>query len=191
MGLLKLKEKISVEDYLEGEKVSPVKHEYISGEVYAMAGASANHNRISGNFFTPLHFHLRGSDCEAFMSDMKVMIDENTFYYPDVVVACDSTDTDPYVRTEPRLIIEVLWPSTQRIDRHEKLSAYRRVNSLQEYVIVAQDRIRVELHRRVSDDDWETQIFNNADEHVQLSSVDLTLSVSDIYRNVRFEEAES
>lgn len=191
MSVAKLKEKISVEDYLEGEKVSQIKHEYIYGAVYAMAGASRNHNRIAGNFFTALSSHLSSTDCEAFISDMKVSVDPETYYYPDVIVSCESDNQNRYVIEEPRFVVEVLSRSTERTDRGEKFITYRRVPSLQEYVIVSQDRVYVEVHRRINDEDWTAEVFTHIDETVNLASVELALNVSDIYRNVRFEEAES
>jgi Uma2 family endonuclease len=113
MGLSKLKTKISVEDYLEGEQFSQVRHEYVSGEVYAMAGASDRHHRISMNLAKKLDDHLENSKCEAFMIDLKLKADEATFYYPDVFVACDESPASRFYREEPVLIIEVLSPATR------------------------------------------------------------------------------
>ena len=120
MGLPKLKTKISIEDYLEGEKISQVRYEYLNGEVYAMAGASDTHYRISMNIATKLDSHLENSDCEAFMAEMKLRADEKTFYYPDVFVACDKVKKSKFYREEPILIIEVISPSTRQTDRREK-----------------------------------------------------------------------
>lgn len=191
MSLAKLKEKIRVEDYLQGEKVSQIKHEYVYGAVYAMAGASRNHNRIIINFSSRLHEHLLNSNCEVFTSDMKVRVDLETFYYPNVVVSCDSGNQDRYVIEEPHLVVEVLSHSTERTDRGEKLFTYRHVPSLREYVIVAQDRVYIEVHRRANNEDWIREVFTQTDETVNLTSVEFELSVGDIYRNVRFEETES
>ena len=151
MGLLKLKTKISVEDYLEGEKVSPIKHEYIEGEVYSMAGTSDNHARVAGNVFTALSIHLRDSPCEPFASELKVRVAINVFYYPDILVSCEENPENPYFRNNPILVIEVTSPSTERIDRQEKLPAYQRIQSVQEYVVIDQHRINIELHRRQAD----------------------------------------
>jgi len=113
------------------------------------------------------------------------------YYYPDVVVTCDPPGGDPYLRTQPRLIVEVLSPTTERIDRHEKLLAYRNVPSLQEYVLVSQDEMRIELHRRQDDGQWALEIFTQPEESFILTSVDLRLTVGDVYRNVRLPEAEA
>lgn len=121
VGLAKLKTKISVEDYLTGETVSSVKYEYVYGEVYAMAGTSDNHNRIVGNLYAALLNHLRSSRCEPFMGDIKVRVSPDVYCYPDVLVSCEENPENSYFRKEPILIIEVLSPSTQEIDRREKL----------------------------------------------------------------------
>ncbi len=121
MGLAKLKTKISVEDYLTGETVSSVKYEYVYGEVYAMAGTSDNHNRIVGNLYAALLNHLRSSRCEPSMGDIKVRVSPDVYCYPDVLVSCEENPENSYFRKEPILIIEVLSPSTQEIDRREKL----------------------------------------------------------------------
>ncbi len=188
MALRKLKPHLSVADYLAGEKESPVRYEYVDGQVYAMAGASDRHNRISGNLYSRLLDRLDGADCEPFMSDMKVKVDPVLYYYPDVVVTCDAPGGDPYLRTQPRLIIEVLSPTTERIDRNEKSSAYRQTPSLLEYALVSQDEMRFELHRRQADGQWAVEIFTQAEESLTLHSVELTLTVADVYRNVRLPE---
>lgn len=187
MSLPKERLALSVEEYLEGERDAEVRHEYVAGQAYAMAGASARHNRIAGNIFTRLNVHLDGADCEPFMSDMKVRVSPDLFYYPDVFVACDPPGGDPYFRTEPRLVVEVLSPSTERADRREKLAAYRDCPSVQEYALVSQDGALVELHRR-DGEGWRTDIFDAAEDRVTFDSVGLTLSLRDIYRNVRFDE---
>lgn len=115
---------LSVEDYLAGEIDSPVRHEYVGGEIYARAGASDRHNRIAINLTSRLDAHLAGDACAVFMSGMKVRVAPTVFYYPDVVVACDPPGADPYVRVDPRLVVEVTSPSTERVDRHEKRLAY-------------------------------------------------------------------
>jgi Uma2 family endonuclease len=179
----------SVAEYLASEKDSPVRHEYVDGQMYAMAGASDRHNRIALNLASRLNDHLNGGSCEVFIADMKVIVDPVVYYYPDVVVACDPPGSDPYIRTQPRLIIEVVSPSTERIDRHEKSFAYRRVPSLQEYVLVLQDRMQVEVYRRQSGDEWTREIFTQPEEQVYFASVGCTLRVRDMYRNVRWSDS--
>jgi Uma2 family endonuclease len=179
---------LSVADYLAGERDGAVRHEYVSGQAYAMAGARARHNRVAGNIFGRLNNHLDGAECEPFISDMKIRVAPDLFYYPDVVVPCDAVGGDPYFRTDPRLIVEVLSPTTERTDRHEKLPAYKNCPSVQEYALISQNGMMIELHRRTSDD-WRVEIFSEPEERCAFESVGLTMSLSDIYRNVRFDEA--
>ena len=188
MGLPKLKTKISVEDYLEGERVSPIRYEYFCGEVYAMAGASANHNRITRNLVALLTNHLRDSPCEPFFNDIKVQAASDVYYYPDVLVSCEETSENSYFRNTPVLIIEVTSPSTEKIDRREKLALYLRMPSVQEYVIVDQHKMNVEIHRRQPDGQWITYYFNESDDEIEFKSVELTLPITEIYRRVKFEK---
>src|SRR5215213_4556980 len=191
MGLAKLKTKISVEDYLEGEQVSQTKHEYINGEVYAIAGASDRHYRIAMNIATKLDLHLAQSNCEAFMAEMKLKADEKTFYYPDVFVSCDKIIKSSFYREEPILIIEVVSPSTRQIDHREKLRVYQQIPTVQEYVIIEQDKMLVEIHRRQTDGRWITYFYNEGDldEQIEFQSVGLSLNLEEIYNRVRFEPA--
>lgn len=188
MGLAKLKTKISVEEYLEGEKASRMKHEFIDGEVYAMAGASERHHRICANLFIKFDSHLENSKCAAFITDMKLKTDEATFYYPDVFVACDQNPKSEYYREEPVLVIEIISPSTQQTDRREKLRAYQQIPSVREYAVVEQDKIYIELHRRQPDGRWITYFYNEGDEELTFESVDLTLKTTEIYRRVNFPQ---
>lgn len=189
MGLAKLKTKISVENYLEGEKISQIKHEFVSGEVYAMAGASERHHRISLNLVTRLDTHLENSECNVFITDMKLKVNEETFYYPDVFVACDQNPESEYYREEPILIIEVISPSTRQTDRREKLRVYQQMPTVQEYIIVEQDKMHVEIHRRQQTGAWITYFYNDSDldEQIEFQSVGLTTNLEEIYRRVRFE----
>ncbi len=188
MGLPKLKTKTSVEDYLEGENFSPVRREFVEGEIYAMAGASDNHNRIVGNLIASLTNHLRDSDCETFFSDIKVQVTKNVYYYPDVLVSCEENPENPYFRNQPILIVEVTSPSTKHIDRREKLLFYQQMPSVQEYVIVDQKKMNVEVHRRQSNGGWITYYFNESGEAVEFASVELSISLTEIYRRVRFND---
>ena len=113
MALAKLQTKISVEEYLKGEEISDIKYEFVDGEVYAMAGASQNHSRISGNIFNALSNHLQDSPCEPYIENIKVRAAGDVFYYPDVLVTCEGNFKNPYVCEEPILIVEVTSPSTR------------------------------------------------------------------------------
>lgn len=181
---------LTVEEYLEAEKSSDIRHEYVAGQVFAMAGASENHNLISGNMYMILRSHLRGSSCRAFMSDMKIKIkikNANIFYYPDVIVTCDPEDKEKFFKTHPSLIIEVLSSSTATIDKREKRLNYQNIDSLKEYVLIHQNQIKVEVYRRDDEGNWLTEILGK-DDKLHLESVNLTLTMADIYEDVIIEK---
>ncbi|MDQ3800694.1 MAG: Uma2 family endonuclease [Acidobacteriota bacterium] len=188
--MAKLKSKISVEDYLEGEKISPVRHEYVYGEIYAMAGTSDRHNLIAGDIYASLVFHLRDSKCQPFMGDIKVRVSPNVYYYPDLLVSCEENPENPYFRNQPILIVEVVSPSTKEIDRREKLLFYQQMPSVQEYVIIEQEKMHLEIHRRQPDGRWITYYYNDddLDERIEFQSVGLSLSLEEIYRRVKFDK---
>ncbi len=182
---------LSVTDYLAFEEGSEIKHEYINGEIYAMAGASVRHNRIAGNLFARLLAHLRGSPCQVFFADVKLHLKElgaDIFYYPDLMVCCDPNDRDPYYRTRPCLIIEVLSSGTARIDRGEKLFAYARLGSLQGYLLLEQDRIGAILHWREGGD-WRRAEFNDPQAELTLPCAGLTIRLAELYEGTGLPEA--
>lgn len=192
MGIPKLRLKISVQDYLEGEKISEVKHEYLDGEVYAMAGTSKSHNRIIITLLSKLSDHLRGSGCEPFFVDIKVRVEKmNRFYYPDIVIVCDEDKEDEYYATKPKVIIEVLSPSTSLTDRREKMFAYKEIESLVEYVLIEQDKMYAEVYRRREDSDLWDWIEFFPDEEIEFASVDFKMPVKDIYEGVELPEKSS
>lgn len=173
---------ITVEQYLSTENDNPsgIRHEYLNGLVYAMAGASRGYNRVTNKLALRLGAHLEGSPCEVFQSDMKVGIkqqDDVRFYYPDVQVSC-AEEAETYYNTSTCLVIEVLSESTARKDRTEKLLAYQLIPSLQEYLICSQDTPIVELYRRRLN--WQCERFTDG-QSFTLESVNLEISVSDIY----------
>lgn len=177
-------EPISIEEYLEGERASEVRHEYVAGYVHAMAGASDDHNRITGNIFAALHSALRGKRCEPFMTDMKVKIPPklaSAFYYPDVVVACDPTDNAKYYRERPIIIFEVILPDTERTDRREKALAYGYIETLRAYVLVEQDELKLTVLRPAADGNWSTEVLEGAGAELKLPEIDSQLSLSIIY----------
>lgn len=179
----------TVEEYLELEQTSEIRHEYLGGQVFAMSGGSKEHNTISLNIASRLRSDLRGGSCSVFMADMKVNIrvinnqKKNIYYYPDVVVTCDSDDKDRFYLNYPCLIIEVLSPSTEITDRREKLVNYRDLESLQEYVLVSQDEIKIEVYRKDDRGNWLMQTLGKNDE-LHLDSIKLTLTMAEIYEDV-------
>jgi len=176
--------RLTPEAYLEGERHSETRHEYIDGEVYAMAGESKAHNTITGNIYMALRTALRGSPCRVFMEGIKARIQtlrSDRFYYPDVMVICGVGESDPYFETQPKLIVEVLSDSTERLDRADKFHAYRRLESLEEYLLVAQDTRRVELFCRRTG--WEWELFTDENPELRLESIDLTLGLAAVYED--------
>jgi Uma2 family endonuclease len=177
-----LKPRFSPEEYLIWEAMQVEKHEYVDGEVFAMAGAGEGHITVCLNVAMALRQHLKGSPCRTFMADMKVQADtDDCFFYPDVVVTCSARDTqDPLVKREPTLIVEVLSPSTAAYDRGEKFSRYRQLPSLQEYVLVDTDTRATDVYRKGADGLWVLHPFAR-NQTVELASVALTLSAAVLF----------
>ena len=178
---------ISPEEYLKLEELSQIKHEYIQGETYAMAGASDAHVTVAGNLFALLRNHVRGSGCRAYMSDMKARIESrNIYYYPDVMVTCDERDkTFQSFKRHPCLIIEVLSTGTEGFDRGDKFADYQELETLQEYVLISQKRQRVECFRRNAEGLWVLYSYIEGSE-IHLASVDFRASMDAIYEDVIF-----
>lgn len=178
-------------DYLAFELESQNKHEYRHGQVYAMARVSNNHGTIALNLATLLRNDLRGSGCRPYIADTKVRIEScNSYYYPDVVVSCDPRErgTDSFL-SYPCLITEVLSEATEAFDRGDKFADYRRLESLQDYVLISQNRIAVEVFHR-DPAGWMLKPYDEADELI-LPSVDFRCPVTALYEDVVFELDES
>lgn len=168
---------MSVEEYLEFERNSPIKHEYVGGHLYAMVGVSRRHSRIAGNIFAALRAAARGGPCRVHQSDMKVPTPDGPFYYPDVVVACSPEPEEPDLEDEPCLIVEVISPPTESTDRREKLAAYKNLPSLEAYLIVSQDERKVERHFRDENDQWwQAEIIGEGTIPVPYLDTELTLA---------------
>jgi Uma2 family endonuclease len=173
---------VSVEDYLEGELFSEIRHEYVGGYIYAMPEASDDHNRIAGNIFSALHECLRGKRCEPFMVDMKLKIPGgHAFYYPDVLVACDPSDNAKYFRERPSVVFEVLSPDTERSDQREKWYAYALIPSLQVYVIVSQEKRELTVLRRGRPGPWITEVVTGRDAILKLPEIKIQIPLARIY----------
>ncbi len=176
---------VSVEDYLAAEELSEVRHEYLGGLVYAMAGETRAHNTIALNLAVAIRQHLKGGRCKAYMSDIRVNLsirDDAYYYYPDLVVTCDPRDTDPRFVRHPKLIIEVMSPSTERVDKREKFFAYTTIESLEEYVLVAQTPAEITLYRKA--DGWRAQKVVGLEAQFTLASLQLTLPVAAVYEGL-------
>jgi Uma2 family endonuclease len=172
---------LSLEDYLEGEKTSEVKHEFVDGQVFAMTGASIAHNLISLNFARHLYDTARAKGCTVVSGEVKVQI-KNAVFYPDVMVVCSNSDNDPYVMKTPCLLVEVQSPSTARFDYEVKLQRYRQIASLKAYLIVSQERRKVDVFRRAGEL-WTLQTFEDAGS-IALECPDTTLSLDQIYEGL-------
>lgn len=177
-------EPISIEEYLDGERVSEIRHEYVAGFVYATAGASDDHNRISLNIASELQQRLRGKRCEAFINDMKVKIPPklaSAFFYPDVLVVCDPADNARYFRERPTIIFEVISPDTERTDRREKALAYGSIETLRAYVLVEQDEMKLTVLRPTADGSWQTEVLQGVGAVLKLQEIDAELPLDRIY----------
>jgi len=177
-------ELISVEDYLTDELARDIKHELVDGAIYAMAGTSANHERIVNNVMRRFGNHLDVSPCEPFSSDMKVKVGLR-FFYPDVLVDCSFDESKPYYTESPTIIVEVLSKTTRRMDETIKLMSYINIPSLQEYVLIEQDFVDIEVVRR--SEGWQPRHYFLGDQ-VNFESINLTLPVEEIYSRVKNED---
>jgi Uma2 family endonuclease len=172
---------ISEEEYLQGEASSEIKYEYIDGYVYAMSGAKAAHNRIAGNIHAAFHAHLKGKSCQPYISDMKVKVGSK-YFYPDVLVDCSNITDDSTFTESPTILVEVLSKSTRRMDETTKRVAYMQIETLQEYVLVEQDIVDIEVVRRSHG--WLPEHYYLGDE-ITLASINLTISVEEIYDRIQ------
>ena len=187
MTALEKPQLLTVEEYLEGEPRSEVRHEYIGGLVYAMAGTSDEHNFIVTNLLAALHAHLRGKPCRVFVLDAKVRLKvaaDDILYYPDLMVWCDPRDTNRFFKRFPRAVIEVLSESTERTDRREKFLGYTQIETLEEYILVAQDKMEVTLFRRANQ--WQPEILKATTQSLPLASIDFSVALPAIYEGVQF-----
>lgn len=171
-----------MDEYLEGEQHTDIRHEYFDARLFAMAGATVMHDLIAGNFHAALHHHLRGSQCRPFIFNTKVhlqVVTKDLFYYPDVMVACEPPDNPRFFREKPKLIIEVLSEGENK-DLVENYFAYQRIASLEEYVVAGQNPLQPEIQIFRRAEGWEPGETHHEGEFT-LRSVSLTLKVSDIY----------
>ena len=180
---------ISPEQYLAAERVAETKHEYLDGQVWAMAGAVDRHVTITTNLVAALCPLLRGGPCRLYSTDMRVYPTAAAYFYPDVMVCCDERDRASHLAKQyPALIIEVLSPGTERADRGKRARAYRRNETLSEYALVATDRSSVELYRRESGF-WVLR-ESGPGETIGLSSIDATLDIAAVYEDVDWSGAD-
>ena len=184
------------EEYLELEATADYKSEYIDGQIIAMAGASINHNRITGNFYATLNFAFKQQEkYEVFTSDMRLWIPQRLIYtYPDVIIIADEPEffnnrTDTI--TNPQVIIEVLSNSTKGYDREDKFAAYRTISTFQEYLLIDQNRIHVEQFSKTGKKRWNLREYDEEDENISLETVSFEISLQDLYNKVKFPQIKS
>ncbi len=181
-------------EYLAAEENSEVKHEYLCGEVFAMAGGSPEHAALAMSIGIALGIGLRGKRCRVFNSDLRVRVEEaDLATYPDVTVICGELErsaNDKNAAVNPIVLVEVLSESTEAWDRGEKAAHYRRIPALREYLLVAQDEPRLELYRRADAGHWEFYEARSG-ESLQLTSIGVTLAVDEIYRDPLLAPSES
>ncbi len=182
---------VSAEEYLIAERAALEKHEYYQGEIFAMSGASRNHNEIFSNLFGGLFGKLKGKGCKPYGSDLRIHIPKNTLYtYPDISIICgdmDLTDKQFDTATNPTVIIELLSKSTRNYDKGEKFTLYRDIDSLQEYILVDTEKIHVEKHIRHADNSWQLTDYRSLEDSFTISTVDLTILLKDAYDGISFD----
>ncbi len=186
MSLAEKIPQIDPDEYLTAEQSSDIRHEYVAGQLFAMAGAGETHNRISLNLAFHLRAAARGTPCGVFISDMKVKVEKHdAFYYPDVLLTCDRDDSASLYKQSPCLIAEVLSPSTEIIDRREKLIAYRTLSSLRYYLLISQERRQAEVYSLDANGSWRHQVFEQDGEiQIRCGDLDIAFSLADVYEDV-------
>ena len=180
---------LTPEEYLALERKATIKSEYLGGQMYAMSGASREHNIVCGNIFVALHFQLQERTCEIYSNDMRLKVSAAGLYtYPDILVVCDEPrfeDSSVDTLLNPTALFEVLSPSTEAYDRGAKFGYYRQLDSMQEYTLVSQDFMRVEHYLR-HNEQWILTEFSSPDDIVQLTSINCELPLRGIYARVEF-----
>ena len=179
------------EEYLRIERQAFEKSELVNGRILAMAGASEIHNVISSNLFLEIGIQTKNSKCRAFSSDMRVKAKKGSYYYPDIVVVCGGRkfeDNKKDILLNPKVVIEVLSKSTKLKDRNEKLDSYMSLESLTDYVLVAQDTMRIEHFIKISKKEWKVYLLTEMTDKLILESVNCEVSLDEIYREVKFSK---
>lgn len=185
------KPKMTVAQYLAIERQNDFKSEFYRGEMFAMAGASREHNGIKENMIIRLGAQLLGGPCRSFSSDQRVAVDRTGLYtYPDIVIVCGQPEYSPEDRdtlVNPQVIIEILSPSTEAYDRGAKFRNYQQLPSVREYVLVSQDQMSIDRFVRQPNGDWLLTGFNGPESLLSLATVEARIPLSDIYANVEFK----
>lgn len=185
--------KMTEAEYLAFERGSDIKHEYIDGHIYAMAGARRRHSLITGNIFASCHSQFRGQDCEVHQSELRVKISASKYFYPDITIICGEAilaDNEFDNLLNPTVIIEVLSPSTEAFDRGDKFQYYRSIPSIQHYLLISQDKPRIEGYQRQKSGLWTFKDAIGLDSNFKIEVLNFTLNLLDIYELITFETDE-
>ena len=200
MGLAKTIDKprsYSIAEYIRLEQQTDEKHEFVDGQIVAMAGGTLRASLIAGNLIAALHAALKGSPCRVYSSDARIRAGRTPFLtYPDISVICGLVGTDPddptdTTATNPRALIEILSPTTEMYDRGEKFSRYRRISSLEEYVLVAQGKPQVETFHKNKNGEWVLNEAVGLKATLKLKSLKIKLKFEDIYAGVKLDESKT
>ncbi len=192
MGQADLKKYYSVEEYFDLEEISELRHEYFKGALFELEGSTLNHNRIVRNIVNSLLSLVRKKGWDIFTESVKLEAAQSKcFLYPDIMLTSDADDLKQefFIRC-PSIIVEVLSESTARYDRDFKLRQYKAIRSLQYYMLVSQDEVRVELFSRLNDFQWQYEDFVELNQIINLEKLDIKLSLEDIYEDIRFVPLE-
>ncbi|MCP4351390.1 MAG: Uma2 family endonuclease [Desulfobacterales bacterium] len=184
------KQYISPEEYFEMEEAAEYKNEYYHGEIFAMSGASHNHNIIAGNTYVSLHISLRDSDCVVYASDMKIQVDEAMHYtYPDISIVCgdiEFADNRDDIVANPVVIVEVLSESTMDYDRGSKFVSYKNIKSLEDYILIDQYNCNIEYFYKNEAGKWNLEEYKNLNDVLKIKSLNIELPLNTIYDRVRW-----
>lgn len=183
------KDRVTDAEYLRIERQAFEKSELLNGRIVAMAGASENHNVISSNLFGEVWTQIKNSECRVFSSDMRVKAKKGNYYYPDLVIVCGERkfeDRKKDILLNPKVVIEVLSKSTKLKDRNEKLDSFMSLESLTDYVLVAQDTMRIEHFIKISKKEWKVYLLTEKNDKLTLEAINCKVTLDEIYREVKF-----
>jgi Uma2 family endonuclease len=190
MGIEKTIQRYTVDEYLEMEEASEYRSEYFNGEIFAMSGGTANHDRIASQCDKLIGAALGSRDCETFTGNMKIRIPGDLiYYYPDLSVNCADDKFEDQKQTilkNPSVIIEVLSDSTESHDRGKKFHRYKQISSLEEYVLIAQDEYQIDVFQKSNDGTWNLRSYAGIGDVMELRSLGIQLKLADIYLRVKF-----
>ena len=187
-------QKLTVQEYLERERHSEIRHEFVEGDLFPMSGTTLNHNQIAGNLYAFLYSTFSERDCVVYMSDIRLRVASDRYRYPDVMALCGVAEVDnetPPCLLNPTLIVEVLSPSTAGVDRIEKQEEYLKIPSITDYLIVASDSVKVMHYTRNNATSWLLTPNMEIGDTLTISVLDVVIPVDVLYRKVTFADAET